>query len=89
MQVVNSAWSALPKFIWLGCFQTASSLYFLYEERMAMRQILKSREPNFSFPSQRVSFDDVRRTLSSAEEVENSVWKRSRPADHAKRLLTL
>lgn len=46
-QVVTRMWSALSKFIRLSSFQNAYLPYFLCKRRMAMLQVLKSREDDF------------------------------------------
>lgn len=81
--------SASSKSIGLSRFQTANSPHFLYDRKMRLLQVLKSREESFSPLLRRESLDGVEDPASSEKQTEGAAWKGSEPADHAMRLCTL
>lgn len=83
-QAVTRVWSTSSKFTGLGIFQTAYSPYSMYERRVAMLQVLKTREDGFLPPSQRESFDGVGGAVSSEAKVDKAACERFGPGDHAR-----
>lgn len=72
----------------LGSFWTVYFSYFVYQERIAMLQCLKTWEDGLSPLSQRESFDDVEDLVNSEEDTDRDPQKCSEAADLAMRLLT-
>lgn len=87
-QVETRTWSDLSKPIWQRSSRIAYSPYFLYEERIAMLQVLTSEEDGFQSLSQ-AAFVNVEGPVNSEEDFDRAARKRPETVGFAIRLLTL